>query len=187
MAIPAYRMAYKLNPKSKWTVQHLAQTAFELKEFSEAQQYFDLLLEDDEDNLKWLYKKAECLFGQEKYEDCLPTLYKLAYLDEHSEHAQEMLAWGLLMTGNDEKAEKIHVELMEQNPSVRNNINLAHLYLRKGEIPNAYNLYAAAYQLAKSEEEFTKAFWEWRPYLQHIGLNAKRLELMLDAVRMNNN
>ena len=91
------------------------------------------------------------------------------------------------MTGNDEKAEKIHVELMEQNPSVRNNINLAHLYLRKGEIPNAYNLYAAAYQLAKSEEEFTKAFWEWRPYLQHIGLNAKRLELMLDAVRMNNN
>jgi tetratricopeptide (TPR) repeat protein len=187
LAIPAYRMAYKLNPKSKWTVQHLAQTAFELKEFSEAQQYFDLLLEDDEDNLKWLYKKAECLFGQEKYEDCLPTLYKLAYLDEHSEHAQEMLAWGLLMTGNDEKAEKIHVELMEQNPSVRNNINLAHLYLRKGEIPNAYNLYAAAYQLAKSEEEFTKAFWEWRPYLQHIGLNAKRLELMLDAVRMNNN
>jgi tetratricopeptide (TPR) repeat protein len=158
-----------------------------LKEYPESQKYFDLLLEDDEDNLKWLYKKAECMFGQRKYEESLPTLYKLAYLDEQSEQAQEMLAWGQLMTGNSEKAEKIHTELMEQNPSVRNNINLAHLNLRKGDTQNAYNLYAAAYKLAKNEEEFTEAFWEWRPYLKQIGLDAERLKLMLDSVRMNNN
>ena len=187
LAMPLYRMAHKLNPNSKWTVQHLAQTAFELKEYPESQKYFDLLLEDDEDNLKWLYKKAECMFGQGKYEESLPTLYKLAYLDEQSEQAQEMLAWGQLMTGNSEKAEKIHTELMEQNPSVRNNINLAHLNLRKGDTQNAYNLYAAAYKLAKNEDEFTKAFWEWRPYLQQIGLDTERLKLMLDSVRMNNN
>lgn len=184
LAMPAYRMAYDLNPNSKWTVQHLAQTAFELKEFTEAQKYFDLLLADDEDNLKWLYKKAECLFGQEKYEECLPTLYKLAYLDEQSEQAQEMLAWGLLMTGNSEKAEKIHIELMEQNPSVRNNINLAHFSLMKDDVQNAYNLYAAAYQLAKNEDEFMKAFWEWKPYLKQIGLDAERMQLMIDSVRM---
>jgi len=186
-ALQMYKVAYQLNPNSKWTVQHLAQTAFEEKIFATALKYYDLLLNDDEDNLKWLYKKAECLFGQGKYEECLPTLYKLAYLDEQSEQAKEMLAWGLLMTGNSEKAEKIHTELMEQNPSVRNNINLAHLNLRKGETQNAYNLYAAAYKLAKDEAEFLTAFWEWRPYLQQIGLDNERLKLMLDAVRMNNN
>ena len=183
-ALQMYQVAHRLNPNSKWTVQHLAQTAFELKSFTEAQDYFDLLLADDEDNLKWLYKKAECMFGQELYEESLPTLYKLAYLDEHSEQAQEMLAWGLLMTGNSEKAEKIHTELMEQNPSVRNNINLAHLYFRKGDVQNAYNLYAAAYKMATNEEEMMKAFWEWKPYLNRIGLEANRLQLMLDTVRM---
>ena len=183
-ALQMYRIAHQLNPNSKWTVQHLAQTAFEVKNFDEAEKHFDLLLADDEDNLKWLYKKAECMFGQGKYEESLPTLYKLSYLDEKTEKAQEMLAWGQLMTGNSEKAEKIHTELMEQNPSVRNNINLAHLKLKKGEVQNAYNFYAAAYKLAKNEDEFMKAFWEWRPYLQQIGLDAERMKLMLDSVRM---
>lgn len=183
-AIKMYRTAYQLNPNSKWTVQHLAQTAFDAKNFELAQQYIDIILEDDEDNLKWLSRKAECMFGLEQYAESLPTLYKVAYLDEQSDKAQEMLAWGLLMSGNTEKAEKIHVELMEQNPSVRNNINLAHLYLLKGDIQEAYNLYAAAYQLAKDEDEFRKAFWEWKKYVDRIGLNADKLQLMFDTVRM---
>lgn len=183
-AIKMYLTAYQLNPNSKWTVQHLAQTAFDAKDYTLAQQYIDIFLEDDEDNLKWLSRKAECLFGLEQYEESLPTLYKVAYLDEQSEKAQEMLAWGLLMSGNTEKAEKIHSELMEQHPSVRNNINMAHLYLLKDDIQQAYNLYAAAYQLAKDEEEFRKAFWEWKKYLNRIGLNADRLQLMYDTVRM---
>ena len=41
--------------------------------------------------------------------------------------------------------------------------------------------------MPENEEEFTKAFWEWRPYLKQIGLDAERLKLMLDSVRMNNN
>ena len=45
-----YRTAYQLNPNSKWTVQHLAQTAFDAKNFELAQQYIDIILEDDEDN-----------------------------------------------------------------------------------------------------------------------------------------
>ena len=184
LALQMYRVAHQLNPNSKWTVQHLAQTAFEVKSYDQALNSIDMILADDEDNLKWLYRKAECMFGQEKYEESMPTLYKLAYLDEHSEKAQEMLAWGQLMTGNREKAEKIHIELMEQNPSVRNNINLAHFSLMKDDVQNAYNLYAAAYQLAKDEDEFTRAFWEWRPYLGKIGLDASRMQLMFDSVRM---
>ena len=183
-AIKMYLTAYQLNPNSKWTIQHLAQTAFDAQDYALALQYIDMILEEDEDNLKWLSRKAECMFGLEQYTDSLPTLYKVAYLDEQSEKAQEMLAWGLLMTGNREKATKIHEELMEQNPSVRNNINLAHLMVLKGEIQEAYQFYNAAYQLAKDEEEFIKVFWEWRPYMQQIGLDAERLKLILDSVRL---
>ena len=182
-AIKMYTTAYQLNPNSKWTIQHLAQTAFDDKDYALALTYIDIILQEDEDNLKWLSRKAECLFGMEQYEDSIPTLYKIAYLDEQSEKAQEMLAWGLLMTGNTEKATKIHSELMEQNPSVRNNINLAHLLILKGEIQEAYHLYDAAYQLAKDEEEFRKAFWEWKNYLERIGLDAGKLQLLFDTVR----
>ena len=38
--------------------------------------------------------------------------------------------------------------------------------------------------MATNEEEMMKAFWEWKPYLNRIGLEANRLQLMLDTVRM---
>ena len=183
-AIKMYLTAYQLNSNSRWTVHHLAQTAFDAQDYALALQYIDMILEEEEDNLKWLSRKAECMFGLEQYENSLPTLYKIAYLDEQSEKTQEMLAWGLLMTGNSEKATKIHVELMEQNPSVRNNINLAHLMVLKEDIQKAYQLYDAAYQLAKDEEEFRNAFWEWKKYLNRIGLSEDKLQLLFDTVRM---
>jgi hypothetical protein len=37
--------------------------------------------------------------------------------------------------------------------------------------------------LAKDEEEFRKAFWEWKNYLERIGLDAGKLQLLFDTVR----
>ena len=183
-AIFNYKIAHQLNPKSEWTLLHLAQTCFDEKAFEACIGYIDEILANDENNIKWLSRKAECLFGMEKYEESLPILYKLAYLDENQEKTKEMLAWGLLMTGNMDKATKIHTELMEENPSVRNNIFLAHLLLQRGDAETAYNLYTSAYQLAQNEDEFQRAFWEWDAYLERIGLNKDQMQLMSDAVRM---
>jgi len=181
-ALEKYQIAYQLNPQSKWTIQHIAQTAFETADYNTSLTYINMILENDEDNLKWLYRKAECLFGLNRYADCMPTLYQLAYLDESSLKAQEMLAWGLIMTGQTEKAEKIHREMAENNPSVIHHVNLAHLILLRNDIHEAYNHYLEAYRLSKDLEEFQKAFNQWSAYTEQIGLDANRLHLMHDSV-----
>lgn len=182
-ALDMYLNAYKLQPESKWTLQHIAQTAFEINDYKTAIQYIDIILKDDENNIKWIIKKAECMFGLELYEESLPILYKAVYLDEKSERTQEMPAWAHIMTGNIDKAEKIYQELQKNNPSVKNTINLAHILFHKGQLEDAYKLYHKAYISAENDEQFIKTFWAWRSYMDKIGIDAKKLQVMFDAVR----
>lgn len=181
-ALATYLKAYKLQSTSTWTIQHIAQTAFDAHSYDTALEYTELVLESDGDNPKWLGRKAECLFALERYEESLPTLYKLAYIDEHSERTKEMLAWGQLMNGMTDKAEKIYAELKDDNPSVKNIVNIAHIHNIKGETKDALELYRLAYVTAKDENEFRHHFWSLTDYFPKMGIDAERMQLIYDVV-----
>lgn len=187
-ALQTYLTAYELQPDSKWTVQHIAQTALDQKEYRKAVEFFDKLMQNDPDNVKWILRKAEAMFGQNNFEDALPLLYKVIYIDENIRKGNEMIAWALLMTRALDKAERFYTELTEREDTTPlDSINLAHLYYVKGEVERAMKLYTDAYMkyLKDSDtEKFIKDFWYLGAYLTRIDIDTDRLSIILDAVRL---
>ncbi|MBR1379813.1 MAG: tetratricopeptide repeat protein [Bacteroidaceae bacterium] len=183
-ALDTYLKAYDLQPQSKWNIQHIAQTAFDSKNFDTALKFIDLVLEGDANNTRWLSRKAECLFAKAQYTESLPVLYQMAYIDEQSERTKEMLAWGLLMSGRTDKAEKVFTDLKTESPSVKNITALAHMQLILGNTTQATTLYRQAFDAANDEDEFNQQFWSWKDYFAHLGLDAGKMQIINDAIRL---
>ena len=187
-ALDTYKKAYVLQPKSKWTIQHIAQTAFDQQDYNTAIEFLDKLLEHEEDNLKWIMRKAEAFFATRQYDKALPLLYKVNYLDESSRLGKEMLAWALFMTRNYEKAERLYRELAEaEDATAMDTINLAHILYARGETSTAMKYYSKAYrQYLKDDtkERFVTDFWHFGSYLEQVGINTERLQMVIDAVRL---
>lgn len=187
-ALETYKKAYELQPKSKWTIQHIAQTAFEQQEYDTAIEFLDKLLEFDADNLKWIMRKVEAMFATERYDETLPMLYKVNYLDENLKRGKEMLAWALFMTESYEKAEKLYRELADAGDAVAIDlINLAHILYAQGNTAKAMKYYSKAYQQYMKEadvEKFMDDFWYLGSYLRHVGVDLERLAMVIDAVRL---
>lgn len=182
-ALDTLLRADRLAPDSKWTVQHIAQVAFSQRQYETAIKYLDKLIEDEPEKLKLISKKAECLFALERYQDAIPLLYKVNYLDEDSVLGKQMLAWGLLMTGQYEKAGKLYAELDDT-------ISLGHVAVAEGDRQLAYEYYSRAYaeMLKQSSgdatDRFKKEFWNLGTYLDRTGVDMQQLHLLYDATLM---
>ncbi len=174
-----------LQPGSHWTTLHLFQTSFELKRYDDAVNYLDLLIDENPDDLKLLTKKAECLFALDRFQEAIPLLYKVVYLDDESLLGHQMLAWALLMTDSYEKSTKEYLRCVASDDHsayiylghlevLRNNITQACEYYRQ-----ALNQYCAKSPNQQSgHEQFHKAFWHPVPYIKAIDRNT--LSLLLD-------
>lgn len=186
-ALNTYLIASSLQPDSKWTQNHIVQVAMEQQKYDTAIEYLDIMLANDENNQKLILRKAESLFGLDKYEDAIPLLYKVNYLNENSTLGKEMLAWALTMAQQFDKAERIYKELIDLNDSPITMISLGHVIYIKGDVNKAIKIYSKAYQRYLNEsttEKFINEFWKHSKYFKRIGVDLDKLSIILDAVRM---
>lgn len=188
-AYKCLHIADQLTPDSHWTTLHLSQITFDDKQYREAIQYLDRLIESNPDDLKFVSKKAECFFALEEYDKSIPLLYKVTYLDEENLLGHQMLAWGLLMTKSFDKAEKEYLKCVEKGDATAE-LGLGHILLAKNDMREAYAQYKNAQQhylsAATNEHEgksrFSKDFWNYAPYLSRIGVNESSIRTMFEAV-----
>ncbi|MBO7558556.1 MAG: tetratricopeptide repeat protein [Bacteroidaceae bacterium] len=181
-----YKIAYNLNPNSDWTLKHLANAAFLIENYEEAEIYYDTLLDNDADNLKLIARKVGCLMKMHQYESAVPLLYKTSYLDETSIEAKNNLAFCQLMLGNTEKAKDIYQTVLEQNPQSNEALfNLANVHFVTGNLTEAYQLYRQAYHILFQKGEIKslkKQFVDLAKALKQLDINPKRVEMLYDAV-----
>ena len=181
-----YKIAYNLNPNSDWTLKHLANAAFLIENYEEAEIYYDTLLDNDADNLKLIARKVGCLMKMHQYESAVPLLYKTSYLDETSIEAKNNLAFCQLMLGNTEKAKDVYQTVLEQNPQSNEALfNLANVHFVAGNLTEAYQLYRQAYQILSQKGEtksLKKQFVDLAKALKQLDINPKRVEMLYDAV-----
>ena len=189
-AFECYKTAYDLNPNSLWTLKHLASVSFLGEWYAEAEVYYELLLDDDPDNLRYMRRKAGCLMKQNLFDEAIPLLYKALYLDEDSVEDQNNLAWCQLQEGLFDKARELYGKVLSTHvdqPSAH--FNMACTYLAEGNIQQAYPLYREAYLMqsvsdggdAQFVRDFNKAFDELQPV---SNLENERGQALLDAVRL---
>lgn len=106
-AYKTYLLADSLLPDSKWTMTHIAQLAQKLEIYDTARNYYEMLLLQDSENMKFIVNKAICQMKLAEYEDAITTLFKANYLDEESVDVRAMMAECYVMTGNIEKAQEM--------------------------------------------------------------------------------
>ena len=190
-AFQHYATAFQLKPTSQWTLKHLAQTAYQLQYFTEAEAYYDLLLDDDGDNLRYLIRKINCLMQSEQYDKAIPLLYKATYLDEDNEELQDELAWCHLLAGNTEKAKSTHPRLKKEAATQDAELEkklLLHascIMLVDGNMQTAYTLLhqARAFFLPQENGDrlFKKKFIDMARTLKTLGIDIRRSEMLYDA------
>ncbi len=189
-AFEHYKTAFELNSNSQWTLKHLASVAFQGEWWPEAEAYYDLLLDTDPDNLRYLRRKAGCLMKQNLFADAIPLLYKTLYLGEEAVEDQNNLAWCQLQEGQFDKARDLYGKVLSTHvdqPSAH--FNLACTYLAEGNIQQAYPLFRQAYLLqtntadgdARFVSDFQAAFDQLQP-VSHM--DNERGKALLDAIRL---
>ena len=151
-AFKYYSTAFELKSTSGWTLKHLAQVAFQLKKFTEAEAYYDLMLDSEPDNLRYLNRKIDCLLQTQQYEAAIPILFKASYLDEANLDLKDKLAWCHLLTGNTEKAVTFYNDL---TTALRSSLEQKADLLSEVENPSASP--ASAQETATSSSEKSTA------------------------------
>ncbi len=180
-ALSSYLTADSLCPDSKWTIKHIAATAFDAKHYDIAERYYDRMLEDDGDNVRLLIAKAHCQIAGKRYDEALPVLYKIDYLTEKSADSQMMLATALIACGSMDKAEALLQSYTEEHTDDRDTaILLAHVYFCKGDMTEAYRHYRSLYDMAT--DVFHDLFYKNVDILPLSEESRQRLDMMYDAV-----
>ena len=183
LAFEHYQTAYELNPNSVWTLKHLATVAFQNERWAEAEVYYETLLDDDADNVRYLRRKAGCLMNQQRYDEAIPVLYQVLYIDEHSVEDQNNMAWCQLLTKNIEKARELYSNVLSQH------LEQPSAYLAELDIQQAYPLYRHAYILEsvtdEGEHQFVNDYRQAIEALQPVfSLPLERTQALLDAIRL---
>ena len=188
-ALTSYITAYSLDSSSLWTLKHLAYVAYKAKHFEEAEAYYDMLIMDDEDNLKYLKRKADCMIQTNRHEDAVPILYKIHYLDEQSIEIRSELALCLFMSGKYDKAKEMyHLLSIEYPNDYQILVNLANVYFYLGEIKTAFTYYSEAYHILSNEEQGKKKFKrivvDAAKLMKPLGIDMEKFQMIYDAVCM---
>lgn len=105
-ALKMYMMADELLPDSKWTMKHIVQIAMKMEMYEVAMKYLDLLLVQDDENLKFITQKAVCQIELLQFNDALTTLFKADYIEENSTRIMSMMVECYLKNNQLEKAKE---------------------------------------------------------------------------------
>lgn len=186
-ALEAYINADSLKPNSTWTISHEAHAARMFGNFKLAAECYNRLLENDSDNIKYLKRKSECLIADENYEEALPVLYKINYLDESSTVAKRMIAWCLLMTNKLDKAISTYEDICTEGASANDWMNLGHCLLASGKMKEAVNAYTSGMKATINDkgnaEDFDKGMEADAEILSRFNIGKEELRMILDAIR----
>lgn len=137
-AIRAYGIANSIKPNSKWTLSHLASLLYSAGNHADAIKCYMELLEINPNNQRYLLNAAQSFMASDRYEEALPLLHKVLYMDEQSTSAKHLLSWCLIVNSQKDKAMKYILELMEDKDEAVVQMLYAIIMLIDGNRKEAY-------------------------------------------------
>ena len=118
----------------------------------------------------------------ENYSEALKCYYKVEYLDEGSRKALRPLAWCNFVTGDYERAHHYYAQVLDDEPTATDFLNVGHLRMAKKDFAGAALMYRN-YMEAKGGnlEKLISAIASDKKYLSKAGVDPVMLDLVTDA------
>lgn len=187
-AYKTYLLADSLLPDSKWTMTHIAQLAQKLEIYDTARNYYEMLLLQDSENMKFIANKAICQMKLAEYEDAITTLFKANYLDEESVDVRAMMAECYVMTGNIEKAQDmINTFIANVDCPIEMRILNAFIALRTKTMETTYDCIRESLYIYKESSDDPHPFiyhytLALNKYTDHLNIDKNIAQMILDSV-----
>lgn len=189
-AYKTYLLADSLLPDSKWTMTHIAQLAQSLEIYDTARNYYDMLLMQDGDNLKFIVNKAFCQMKLAEYKDAITTLFKANYLDEESVDIRAMMAECYVMSGNIEKAnDMILTFIANEKCPIQMRILNAFLAFNKKPMDTVYNYIRESLFIYKESTDDVHPFAyhyysTLNKYIDYLDIDKNTAQMIFDSVNL---
>lgn len=189
-AYKAYILADELHPDSRWTMTHIAQLSQKMEIYDTAINYYDMLLLQGSENLRFITNKAICQMKSKLYEEAIKTLYQGYYLDENSIVVQQYLIECYIRTRQTEKACELIKRLIsdEKCPNEVRILNALIAFKEKSP-ESAYYYIREAMSFFKEMENDGHSFnYYYNHYLSEyaevLDINADTARMLLDSVNL---
>lgn len=189
-ALKTYMLADSLLPDSKWTMTHIAQLAQKLEIYETAADYYELLLLQNGDNVKYIVNKAICQMKQGQYNEAITTLFKAHYLDEDSIDIRMMMIECYVLCGQLDKA-KAMIDSVIVNNKCRIEIRIlnALISMKQKSTESAYYCIREAMAFYDESENDGRSFTTLyndviKQYSDALDINPNLARMLLDSVKL---
>ncbi len=183
-ALKYYEQAELLNADSLWSLRHIALCLRMLGEPSRALSYYRRIAEkEDPETLATTMAIGNCYLEMGKYAEATKYFYKVDYLDPGSHKARRQLARCLMMQREFEKSKALYDQIINDNPTPQDYLNMGHLALTTGDDVNALNYYKLCKARADGTmETFSQMISQDAEAFVTLGLDPNIIPLILDAI-----
>lgn len=176
----AYMKSELLGDDSKWLVKKLAFVNRKLGDFANALEYYERLLTDDPDNVRLMLNAATAALETGHIDRALQLYYHADYLKVNDEEIKRAIAWGEMLAGHLDKAEKEYAIITSGTPKASDWLNAGHVAQLQGNYQKAADRYRNAAR--DGQENFEMAYTADIPVLRCLGADDESIYLLLDDI-----
>lgn len=183
LAVKYYEQADLLDSSSRWLKIKLAKAYRTVGELDQALEVLDHLLQNNDGDTEAELMKGYTLIRAHRYKEALKSFYKVEFIQGENARVARPIAWALFMTGNFEKASKYYDNIILDNPTGEDYLNMGHTALAQSLFKEAINYYKL-YILAdgNDKESFFKALEMDTPDLEKVGVPRSTISLIADCM-----
>lgn len=183
-AAEAYDVSLK-HKKSEWALRQKVwcQMHKEVRNYTEAQETIDKLLEIRPKDSGYLFTKGKCLEHMELYAEALDVYYELDVLYPGNLQVMRAIAWCAFISGDYEQARVYYRKIMaSENRKMIDALNYGHFLFVQGERAEAFRHYRLALSMNDSVKTFLGVFRPDRRILLEKGIPTSDIYLMEDQL-----
>lgn len=184
-ALKYYEQAELLDADSLWTLRHIARCHRLLGHSVTALGYYRRVSEKEgrNESTATIIAMGNCLMDMSRWNDAAQMYYKARYLDEKSTRVLRPLAWALLMQKEFERARQLYDEILKQNPTADDYLNMGHLALATRDHINALNFYKLSINAGDGLiDTFASKLRADTDALALLGIESEIIPLILDSI-----
>lgn len=180
-ALDMYLKAEILAPDSMWTLRRIAHCYRIISQPAKALEYYERVAAQRADDINLTLSIGHCLMELERYHDAMRQYFKVEYLAAESGKHLRPMAWCSLMLGDVARAEKYFNKIKEAGMEDADYLNAGHLYMVKGDIAQAIELYGKSSLLT-----YAASMAIDRGHLERLGVDPVLIDLVIDKVLSEN-
>jgi tetratricopeptide (TPR) repeat protein len=183
-ALESYLKVELFDLNRSWTLKKIAFCYRNLKQPAKALEYYKALESLNPADLNVQLNIGHCLLELEQFEEALKCYFKVEYLDPGNKKVWRPIGWCSFLTGKKEQAEMYFRQLLEEEPSKHDLMNMGHVQWSLGNRKAALDFYKLSISKSGfSEAAFMDVFEEDLPQLLKQGIDKDDVPIMLDQLR----